>query len=138
MGRIASLASGLDSGMTPMAREIQEFVHLVSFIAIGTGAIIFTIAMVLGYSWLNSVIFLIGVVMSYVPEGLVATIAVLDYMLLLLTRKRPCLRLFLSPLLPFRLIDLLDSNGSTNGQEAVPREKLGSGGDAGLNIRHML
>ncbi len=76
MGRIASLASGLDSGLTPMAREIAEFVHLVSFIAIGTGAIIFTIAMVLGYSWLNSVIFLIGVVMSYVPEGLVATIAV--------------------------------------------------------------
>ena len=76
MGRIASLASGLDSGLTPMAREIAEFVHLVSFIAVGTGAIIFAIAMGLGYSWLNSVIFLIGVVMSYVPEGLVATIAV--------------------------------------------------------------
>ena len=76
MGRIASLASGLDSGMTPMARDIQEFVHLVSFIALGTGAIIFIVAMVLGYSWINAIIFLIGVVMSYVPEGLVATVAV--------------------------------------------------------------
>ena len=76
MGRIASLASGLDGGMTPMAREIQEFVHLVSFIAFGTGLIIFIVAMVLGYSWINAIIFLIGVVMSYVPEGLVATVAV--------------------------------------------------------------
>ena len=76
MGRIASLASGLVSGMTPMAREIQEFVHFVSAIALVTGAIIFIVAMVLGYSWINAVIFLIGVVMSYVPEGLVATVAV--------------------------------------------------------------
>lgn len=46
MGRIASLTSGVDSGPTPMAREIQEFIHLVSFIAIGTGSVIFIIAMV--------------------------------------------------------------------------------------------
>ena len=77
MGRIASLTSGLDSGLTPMAREIAEFVRLVSFIAIGTGAIIFAVAMGLGYSWFNSIIFLIGVTLSYVPEGLVATIAVI-------------------------------------------------------------
>lgn len=46
MGRIASLTSGVDSGETPMSREIQEFIHLVSFIAISTGLIIFTVAMV--------------------------------------------------------------------------------------------
>lgn len=51
MGRIASLTSGVDSGPTPMAREIQEFIHLVSFIAIFTGAVIFTVAMVLKYSF---------------------------------------------------------------------------------------
>jgi hypothetical protein len=30
---------------------------------VGTGALIFAIAMGLGYSWINSIIFLIGVVM---------------------------------------------------------------------------
>ena len=76
MGRIAGLVSRVDSGMTPMGREIEEFVHLVSYIACFTGGIIFILAMVLGYSWLESVMFLIGVVISYVPEGLIATIAV--------------------------------------------------------------
>lgn len=49
MGRIASLTSGVDSGPTPMAREIQEFIHLVSFIAIFTGVVIFSVAMVTSF-----------------------------------------------------------------------------------------
>jgi hypothetical protein len=28
MGRIAHLASGLETGMTPIAREIQHFIHI--------------------------------------------------------------------------------------------------------------
>lgn len=46
MGRIASLTSGVEPGPTPMAREIQAFIRLVSVIAISTGSIIFTVAMV--------------------------------------------------------------------------------------------
>lgn len=46
MGRIASLTSGVDAGPTPMAREIQGFIRLVSMIAITTGSIIFIVAMV--------------------------------------------------------------------------------------------
>nr|CAH0099301.1 unnamed protein product [Daphnia galeata] len=84
MGRIASLTSGVEPGPTPMAREIQAFIRLVSVIAISTGSIIFTVAMILGYSWINSIIFLIGIVMAYVPQGLVPTVAIL----LTLTAKR--------------------------------------------------
>lgn len=47
MGRIATLTSGVDSGPTPMSREIQQFIHLVSAIAIATGSAIFIIAMVI-------------------------------------------------------------------------------------------
>ncbi|XP_057374553.1 sodium/potassium-transporting ATPase subunit alpha-B-like [Daphnia carinata] len=91
MGRIASLTSGVDSGPTPMAREIQEFIHLVSFIAIFTGVVIFSVAMVLGYSWINSLIFLIGIVMSYVPQGLVPTVAILLTLTAKRMAKRNCL-----------------------------------------------
>jgi sodium/potassium-transporting ATPase subunit alpha len=30
MGRIAHLASELDSGMTPIAREIEHFIHIIT------------------------------------------------------------------------------------------------------------
>ena len=30
MGRIANLASGLSSGQTPIAREIEHFIHVIS------------------------------------------------------------------------------------------------------------
>lgn len=47
-----------------------------SVVAVLVGGVVFTMALVLGYSWLNSIIFLIGVIISYVPEGLIATVAV--------------------------------------------------------------
>ena len=46
MGRIASLTSGVEPAQTPMSREIQDFIHLVSGIACVTGLTIFTVAMV--------------------------------------------------------------------------------------------
>merc|ERR1712088_1242797 len=57
MGRIAGLASGLESGDTPIAKEIEHFIHLI-----------------LGYHWLDAVIFLIGIIVANVPEGLLATV----------------------------------------------------------------
>merc|ERR1711936_675849 len=60
MGRIAGLASGLEGGQTPIAKEIEHFIHIITFI--------------LGYNWLDAVIFLIGIIVANVPEGLLATV----------------------------------------------------------------
>ncbi|KIH49752.1 e1-E2 ATPase, partial [Ancylostoma duodenale] len=59
MGRIAHLASGLDTGMTPIAREIEHFIHLITGVAVFLGVSFFIIAFVLGYHWLTAVVFLI-------------------------------------------------------------------------------
>lgn len=69
MGRIAHLASDLDSGMTPIAREIEHFIHLITGVAVFLGATFFIIAFVLGYHWLTAVVFLIGIIVANVPEG---------------------------------------------------------------------
>merc|ERR1719334_739576 len=84
MGRIANLASGLDSGDTPIAREIAHFIHIITGVAVFLGVSFFIIAFILGYNWLDAVIFLIGIIVANVPEGLLATVTVC----LTLTAKR--------------------------------------------------
>ena len=76
MGRIANLASGLETGETPIAREIGHFIHLITAVAVFLGVTFFIIAFILGYFWLDAVIFLIGIIVANVPEGLLATVTV--------------------------------------------------------------
>ncbi|XP_060053656.1 sodium/potassium-transporting ATPase subunit alpha-4-like isoform X2 [Erinaceus europaeus] len=84
MGRIATLTSGLEGGKTPIALEIEHFIHIITGVAIFLGISFFMLAIILGYGWLESVIFLIGIIVANVPEGLLATVTVC----LTLTAKR--------------------------------------------------
>merc|ERR1711972_22151 len=84
MGRIAGLASGLASDETPIAKEIAHFIHIITGVAVFLGVSFFIIAFILGYNWLDAVIFLIGIIVANVPEGLLATVTVC----LTLTAKR--------------------------------------------------
>lgn len=76
MGRIANLASGLEVGETPIAKEIAHFIHIITGVAVFLGVTFFVIAFILGYFWLDAVIFLIGIIVANVPEGLLATVTV--------------------------------------------------------------
>ncbi|KAM9242057.1 sodium/potassium-transporting ATPase subunit alpha-4 [Dugong dugon] len=84
MGRIASLTSGLAVGKTPIAAEIEHFIHLITMVAVFLGISFFVLSLLLGYGWLQAVIFLIGIIVANVPEGLLATVTVC----LTLTAKR--------------------------------------------------
>ena len=76
MGRIANLAAGLEMGQTPIAKEIAHFIHLITAVAVALGVSFFIIAVVMGYHWLEAIIFLIGIIVANVPEGLLATVTV--------------------------------------------------------------
>ncbi|XP_063167558.1 potassium-transporting ATPase alpha chain 2 [Candoia aspera] len=76
IGRIASLASGVGNEKTPIALEIEHFVHIVAGVAISIGVLFFIIAVSMHYHVLDSVIFLIGIIVANVPEGLLATVTV--------------------------------------------------------------
>lgn len=76
MGRIASLASGLEVGRTPIAMEIEHFIQLITGVAVFLGMSFFILSLILGYTWLEAVIFLIGIIVANVPEGLLATVTV--------------------------------------------------------------
>ncbi len=76
MGRIASLASNLEGGQTPISKEIEHFIHIITGVAIFLGLTFLILSVILGYTWLEGVIFLIGIIVANVPEGLPATVTV--------------------------------------------------------------
>ena len=76
MGRIAVLASGLEKTDTPLAKELNRFIHMITIFAISVGVLFFVISMALGTNWLDAVIFLIGIIVANVPEGLLCTVTV--------------------------------------------------------------
>lgn len=59
-----------------MSRETTHFIHSISIAALIIGFIFFFISLFYGYFWLDSVIFLISILVAKVPEGLLATITV--------------------------------------------------------------
>lgn len=48
MGRIAGLASGLETGETPIAKEISHFIHIITGVAVFLGVTFFIIAFIMG------------------------------------------------------------------------------------------
>ena len=61
---------------THMQVEIRLFIHVVSRIACFLGVSFFIIAILNGYKLINAVVFMIGIIVANVPEGLLATITV--------------------------------------------------------------
>ena len=76
MGKIAGLASGRESGKTPIANEIAHFVHIITAVAVFLGISFFIVSIVIGYTWLEAIVFTIGIIVANVTEGLLATVTV--------------------------------------------------------------
>jgi len=125
MGRIANLASGLSTGDTPIAREIEHFIHLITSVAVFLGVTFFIIAFLLGYYWLDAVIFLIGIIVANVPEGLLATVTVC----LTLTAKRMAKKNCL-----VKNLEAVETLGSTS---TICSDKTGTLTQNRMTVAHM-
>ena len=125
MGRIAGLASGLETGDTPIAKEIAHFIHLITGVAVFLGVTFFIIAFILGYHWLDAVIFLIGIIVANVPEGLLATVTVC----LTLTAKRMASKNCL-----VKNLEAVETLGSTS---TICSDKTGTLTQNRMTVAHM-
>jgi magnesium-transporting ATPase (P-type) len=90
MGSISALTTGTKAEQTPINKEIEHFVFIVASVAIFLGVSFFIIGVVKDVTSTGTVnittqlVFMIGIIVANVPEGLLATVTVC----LTLTAKR--------------------------------------------------
>jgi len=74
IGNIANLTKTMINQITPMHREINHFISIISTIAIILGILFFFVSIALGNPFISSLIFAIGIIVANVPEGLLPTV----------------------------------------------------------------
>lgn len=84
MGHIAKLTLNTGSDKTPIGIELDRFIYIISAIAITLGVLFFIIGIFLGTDLITNLVFMIGIIVANVPEGLLATVT----LSLSLTAKR--------------------------------------------------
>jgi len=76
IGQIANLASSAESAETPLAIEIERFIKIITAVAVTLGITFFIFAAIRGYHIITNLVFMIGIIVANVPEGLLATVTV--------------------------------------------------------------
>lgn len=83
-GRLATYSMDHERKETPISKEVSSFIHMVTASATILAVLLFVIAFLLGYFWIDAILFMIGVIVASVPEGLLAIVTIA----LSLTAKR--------------------------------------------------
>eukprot|EP00457_Paulinella_chromatophora_P000842 gb/GEZN01000842.1/.p1 GENE.gb/GEZN01000842.1/~~gb/GEZN01000842.1/.p1 ORF type:complete len:1094 (+),score=168.27 gb/GEZN01000842.1/:116-3283(+) len=76
IGSIAKMATSQGAVQTPIAIEIEHFIHIVSAVAFVLGGTFLIICLSFRFDTIESLVFVIGIIVANVPEGLLATVTV--------------------------------------------------------------
>ena len=74
IGKLATLTEKTYSVETPIRKELNHFIRIISAIAIFLGVSFFLLAFIIQDVFLASLIFAIGIIVANVPEGLLPTV----------------------------------------------------------------
>ena len=74
IGRLATLTGQTSSVDTPIRKELNDFIRIISAIAIFLGISFFLIGFLIQDTFLANLIFAIGIIVANVPEGLLPTV----------------------------------------------------------------
>ncbi|MGM0770210.1 MAG: cation-translocating P-type ATPase [Halobacteriota archaeon] len=74
MGKLATLTEQTTSVETPLRKELNNFIRIISIIAIILGISFFAIGFMIQDLFLLNLIFAIGIIVANVPEGLLPTV----------------------------------------------------------------
>jgi len=126
MGSIAKLAADTGATDTPIAREIHDFVTKISTIAFSLGIAFFIIGYIDTGDLLRNVIFLIGIIVANVPEGLLATVTVS----LTLTARRMAIKQ-----VRVKNLESVETLGSTS---VICSDKTGTLTTSVMTVQHIM
>lgn len=74
-GRIARLTQEVADDLSPLQKEMQTVTKIVTVIAVSVGVVFFAAAKLLtDIPWIDGIIFALGIVVAFVPEGLEPTV----------------------------------------------------------------
>jgi len=73
-GRIAQLTETVEEEQSPLQMELRRVTFMVTLIAIAVGIVVFLAALSLGRAVTESFLFAIGMIVAFVPEGLLPTV----------------------------------------------------------------
>lgn len=76
VGRLATYSKDHERKETPISREVATFMHIVSVSAVAIAVVLFIVAYLVGYHWMDAILFMIGIIVSIVPEGMLALITI--------------------------------------------------------------
>jgi sodium/potassium-transporting ATPase subunit alpha len=74
IGRIAHLTSAVESGLSPLQKEIVKATRLVATIAALVGIFFFGLGFLIGRDFWDNFIFAIGITVALIPEGMLPTV----------------------------------------------------------------
>jgi sodium/potassium-transporting ATPase subunit alpha len=73
-GKIARLSTSVETGLSPLQKEIMKVTHVVAMLSVAMGGVFFVIGVSMGLGFWISAIFGIGIIVANVPEGLLPTV----------------------------------------------------------------
>ena len=76
VGRLSAYSLDHERRDTPISKEITKFIHLLTISACSLGVFFFVIAFLIGYYWIDAILFMIGIIVACVPEGLLAIVTI--------------------------------------------------------------
>ncbi|MBL1263232.1 cation-transporting P-type ATPase [Methylomicrobium sp. RS1] len=74
IGSISELSQRVQADLTPMQKELRNFVRKITYLAITFGGLFFSIGFLIGDSFWTNLVFAIGIIVANVPEGLLPTV----------------------------------------------------------------
>lgn len=74
LAHIARMTTATPKPVTPLTRGLQQVVRVIAFIALGVGALLFAVSLLVGNPARDGFVFAIGVAVALVPEGLLPTV----------------------------------------------------------------
>jgi len=125
IGQIANLASSAESAETPLSIEIHRFIKIISAVAIFLGVTFFFFGLAYGYGIITNLVFMIGIIVANVPEGLLATVTVS----LALTAQRMAGKMVL-----VKNLESVETLGSTS---CICSDKTGTLTQNRMTVSHM-